>query len=504
MKEFKGQTIDTPGVIDRVSTLFHSHPALIQGFNTFLPPGYRIECYTSTDPADVHYAREAGGLGIGQEGVMMISVTTPSGTVNQRPGGFAKAERARLQRMAEGEEHKRDEERRSQFVDNPAQAGGSSKDRSSGGKDDREPYPNGSAPADALHLQQQQQQQQQRDLHQRDRERDLVRDHRDHARDRDMALLGGHPSSSSATHGAPPAHGGRREQERAAAAFADRPAGSAGEPTQSMQDPRYSSSNAGASNASTNVPPAHHNTYHAHSGPMLPTGQVTAGAPHLHGLSAGHTPHDSRSGTPASRGGQQQPGTRIQGSAGIDAQRDPAAVSAGNPPSGHFMPPNAVPGQSARAGSTGGGINMGGMSVDHPLARAHHAHQAQQQRMGLGQSQQQGMSEHPSAGGMMPPGPGQQQGLGGQIAQHQQQQAQAQAAVNAAAAAAAGQGQGDRPPGPMVEFNHAIAFVNKIKNRFSGDPDTYKQFLEILQTYQKETKDIQEVSLGAIMACAFG
>lgn len=47
--------------------------------------------------------------------------------------------------------------------------------------------------------------------------------------------------------------------------------------------------------------------------------------------------------------------------------------------------------------------------------------------------------------------------------------------------------------GPMVEFNHAIAFVNKIKNRFSGDPDTYKQFLEILQTYQKETKDIQEV-----------
>lgn len=54
---------------------------------------------------------------------------------------------------------------------------------------------------------------------------------------------------------------------------------------------------------------------------------------------------------------------------------------------------------------------------------------------------------------------------------------------------------GGTTPGPMVEFNHAIAFVNKIKNRFSGDPDTYKQFLEILQTYQKETKDIQEVCL---------
>jgi len=48
-------------------------------------------------------------------------------------------------------------------------------------------------------------------------------------------------------------------------------------------------------------------------------------------------------------------------------------------------------------------------------------------------------------------------------------------------------------PAQMVEFNHAIAFVNKIKNRFAADPETYKQFLEILQTYQKETKDINEV-----------
>ncbi|OUM63674.1 hypothetical protein PIROE2DRAFT_26190, partial [Piromyces sp. E2] len=43
MKDFKSQAIDTPGVIDRVSTLFTSHPNLITGFNTFLPPGYKIE-----------------------------------------------------------------------------------------------------------------------------------------------------------------------------------------------------------------------------------------------------------------------------------------------------------------------------------------------------------------------------------------------------------------------------------------------------------------------------
>jgi paired amphipathic helix protein Sin3a len=44
-----------------------------------------------------------------------------------------------------------------------------------------------------------------------------------------------------------------------------------------------------------------------------------------------------------------------------------------------------------------------------------------------------------------------------------------------------------------VEFNHAISYVNKIKNRFSQAPDIYKQFLEILQTYQRESKPIQDV-----------
>ena len=67
MKDFKSQAIDTPGVIDRVSSLFAGHPELIQGFNTFLPPGYRIECGTRDDPN-------------------AIRVTTPMGTtVSQMP-----------------------------------------------------------------------------------------------------------------------------------------------------------------------------------------------------------------------------------------------------------------------------------------------------------------------------------------------------------------------------------------------------------------------------------
>lgn len=80
MKDFKSQayvthhardpslltihSIDTPGVIQRVSELFNGHPALIQGFNTFLPPGYRIECGTEDNPHT-------------------IRVTTPSGTMTQ-------------------------------------------------------------------------------------------------------------------------------------------------------------------------------------------------------------------------------------------------------------------------------------------------------------------------------------------------------------------------------------------------------------------------------------
>lgn len=43
MKDFKGQSIGTPEVISRVSTLFAGYPGLIKEFNRFLPPGYRME-----------------------------------------------------------------------------------------------------------------------------------------------------------------------------------------------------------------------------------------------------------------------------------------------------------------------------------------------------------------------------------------------------------------------------------------------------------------------------
>ncbi|KAF9270675.1 hypothetical protein L218DRAFT_952760 [Marasmius fiardii PR-910] len=79
MKDFKSQQIDTPGVIQRVSKLFHGNPPLIQGFNTFLPAGYRIDI--NTDPTDPH----------------SIIVTTPMGTTTQSTIHMNNASKAQTQ-----------------------------------------------------------------------------------------------------------------------------------------------------------------------------------------------------------------------------------------------------------------------------------------------------------------------------------------------------------------------------------------------------------------------
>jgi paired amphipathic helix protein Sin3a len=52
-------------VIERISTLFAGYPALIQGFNTFVPVGYRIECTLTS------------------AGEARITVSTPMGTTTQ-------------------------------------------------------------------------------------------------------------------------------------------------------------------------------------------------------------------------------------------------------------------------------------------------------------------------------------------------------------------------------------------------------------------------------------
>lgn len=84
-----------------------------------------------------------------------------------------------------------------------------------------------------------------------------------------------------------------------------------------------------------------------------------------------------------------------------------------------------------------------------------------------------------------------------QVRQQMQQQQQSTLPSGLASVSQASMGPMSEPAGPVVgaqpvEFNHAINYVNKIKNRFQGQPDVYKQFLEILHTYQKDQKAIKE------------
>ena len=51
----------------------------------------------------------------------------------------------------------------------------------------------------------------------------------------------------------------------------------------------------------------------------------------------------------------------------------------------------------------------------------------------------------------------------------------------------------EQQEGAPVEFDHAITYVTTIKKRFHNEPDTYKRFLEILHTYQKEQRSIKDV-----------
>ncbi|SCU81790.1 LAMI_0B07690g1_1 [Lachancea mirantina] len=82
MKDFKSQVIDTPGVIERVSTLFQGFPTLIQGFNTFLPQGYKIEC--SMNPNDPHPIKVTTPYDIHNEQPLGLR-TTPVGEASEHP-----------------------------------------------------------------------------------------------------------------------------------------------------------------------------------------------------------------------------------------------------------------------------------------------------------------------------------------------------------------------------------------------------------------------------------
>lgn len=169
-----------------------------------------------------------------------------------------------------------------------------------------------------------------------------------------------------------------------------------------------------------------------------------------------------------------------------------------------------------QAGLGGGAVPGAPAGYAHAPSAALHMQQAQGARA-LGQppqmmtvaDQAQQLQGHPSHVASMP-GPGRASMFGMGQAQQPSVDAKLPARMGAGAAAAQApqqraqpqhqqeedsqQDQGDgqaQPPG--MEFDHAINYVTTIKKRFSNEPETYKKFLEILHTYQKEQRGIKEV-----------
>lgn len=83
MKEFKSHCIDTPGVIQRVSTLFKGHTELIYGFNMFLPPGYKIEIRNDDDGVSVPVVSMPTGCGLPGTNAQPIHTLGGGGTLVQ-------------------------------------------------------------------------------------------------------------------------------------------------------------------------------------------------------------------------------------------------------------------------------------------------------------------------------------------------------------------------------------------------------------------------------------
>jgi paired amphipathic helix protein Sin3a len=94
MKEFKSQTIDTPGVISRVSNLFRGHTDLIEGFNTFLPPGYKIEVQENNS---VHFTAPNSTLStLVQPIVSLNSLNNPKSSNNPIGGPSNKTDQIKV------------------------------------------------------------------------------------------------------------------------------------------------------------------------------------------------------------------------------------------------------------------------------------------------------------------------------------------------------------------------------------------------------------------------
>ncbi|XP_058056638.1 paired amphipathic helix protein Sin3a [Anopheles bellator] len=378
MKEFKSQSIDTPGVIQRVSNLFKGHPELIVGFNTFLPPGYKIEVQAN----DQGYA-------------FQVSVSVPSTSTGTSVAPTPSPHKYNTIFQGVG-----------QIVQATAGGGG-------GGASSNPPNPT-SAPTMGVNLM-------------------------------SYGTAGGGHSVAGAT---TTTAGGT-----AAAAIVPVLSGT-------MQQP-----SSGASAITVNAAPV----VAPQNAQPLPTIAAATIAPQM---AQNFATRDHRGG---------------------DLHHRERTISTGGSTSNASLPTTvtAVVDTSTVTVVAGGGQPPQSQQSIHRMI-----------------SQQVITQQPTTAGSIVPPTamvaaipPSQQQ----QQQQHHQQQLQ-----TAAAQLEGATGQQIVVPGGVVvptsappntptanqpvEFNHAITYVNKIKNRFHSQPEKYKRFLEILHTYQREQKTQKETA----------
>ncbi|KFB39741.1 hypothetical protein ZHAS_00007434 [Anopheles sinensis] len=366
MKEFKSQSIDTPGVIQRVSSLFKGHPELIVGFNTFLPPGYKIELQAN----DQGYAFQVS--------VSMPSSSSTGTSIAQQPSPH------KYNTIFQGG---------GQIV----QSGGGTNVVNAGS-------------TTAVNL---------------------------------MAYGGGHAAAttvSAATGANAPSHAGSLQQATGGSV------GNASPATAQNAQPITQQTTSASSVGGTVVPQVpqnfvsraeHHQQQH-HRERTISTGSVTSNA---------SLPSTTSSTvvTAIDASQQQQQNMHRMISQQLISQQQTVGTG---------------------AASAAGGGGLVSVTVASQAPQQHHqqstsTHQQQQQQQQIPQQHQQVSSE----GGPTVP--------------------TAASTTTTVVAAVATTNQ-------PVEFNHAISYVNKIKNRFHSEPEKYKRFLEILHTYQKEQKTYKE------------
>jgi len=443
MKAFKSQQVDTPGVIQRVSTLFHGNKRLVLGFNTFLPEGYKIEL--PSDGSGPAVFREPG-----RQGVTQIQVTWGPDAGGGSGGGGASAGGGPA--AAAG------------GANAPAGQGGS------GGPGMPRPGPvpmagaQGQGPSVGQGKGPGQGQGQ------------------GHAGlpGKPPAAINSNvkqqtPSGPSGQHGPgggpgpvgarlPPGHPSLRPP----------PPGIAPSGPLKMRPGPPPGSGAPGVGIRPGQPPFGGGFPSKPLSGVGGVGQPSQGGVGTMGGPPGLAPSNRVPGPHGHLQQQQQQQQHGQQKQQQHGQPHPHSQHAfGRTP----MAGGPHPGHVPSSGIGQGGVPLQQMQQQHSLQQQHHQHQQQQQ---LSQHAMQQQQQHQQQ--IHQQGQQQNQQQQRQQQQHQQQQHQPQQHQP--------QGGSNQPP---IEFDHAINYVTTIKKRFAAHPEIYRKFLEILHTYQKEQRGIKEV-----------